>query len=336
MGGGGITHSYSFLDNIPLENPPHNPPHNPSHNSPCNPNDSTHHTPLILDSKKNVDSKIVDSKIADSGATLDSKSPILSPNSPLFAPIASLYELLFETNACPFLPKLYGIWENVADIDFDKLPKSFALKTNHDCGGVVLVPDKAAFLADSKGFKTAMKKLKKHLKTNFYTLYREWHYKDIEPRVFVEELLSDPIESTQSPAKPDSNPCENTAFHNPKGFRAPSDYKIHCLGNAMFVQVDTDRFTRHTRSIFDDKWEKLDFSILYPQPDFVPPKPQNLESMLQIAETLGRGFGGVRIDLYNLSGKIIVGELTFTHGGGTERFYPNEWDKKFGTLWHTN
>ena len=107
-------------------------------------------------------------------------------SSPLFAPIDSLTQLLFETNICPFLPKLYGIYRSVEDIDFDTLPQSFVLKTNHDCGGVVIVPDKEAFLRDSKKFSEAMEKLTKHLNTNFYTLYREYHYKDIEPRIFAE------------------------------------------------------------------------------------------------------------------------------------------------------
>ena len=56
--------------------------------------------------------------------------------------------------------------------------------------------------------------------------------------------------------------------------------------------------------------------------------------MLEIAFTLGKDFDSVRVDLYNLKGKIIVGELTFTHGGGTETFNPEQWDTAWGNLWN--
>lgn len=73
-----------------------------------------------------------------------------------FTPIASPYDTLFDTNIRPFLPKLYDIGSSVTKVDLDKLPQSFVLKTNHNCGGVVLVPDKKAFLSDSKTFHKSM------------------------------------------------------------------------------------------------------------------------------------------------------------------------------------
>ena len=266
-------------------------------------------------------------------------------SSPLFAPIDSLSEILFETNICPFLPKLYGIYKRVEDIDFSTLPHSFVLKTNHDGGGVVIVPDKEAFLGDSKVFGEAMTKLTKHLNTNFYTLFREYHYKDIEPRVFAEELLGENTQSTQTQDL-DSKKIEKSDFHkslsqnltpnntqDSMSFKVPDDYKFHCFGEEMFVQVDTDRFTNHTRTIFDAKWQKMPFEILYKNPNHTPQKPKNFEIMPSITRALGSMFGGVRVDLYNINGVIKVGEITFTHGGGTERFSPKEWDKKFGDLW---
>ena len=298
-------------------------------------------------------------------------------SSPLFAPIDSVTKLLFETNICPFLPKLYGIYKSVEEIDFDALPQSFVLKTNHDCGGVVIVPDKEAFLGDSKKFGEAMAKLTKHLNTNFYTLYREYHYKDIEPRIFAEELLGERTQTPQhlsldskkieksdfhkslshnlapnhsqalsqnlSPNLPQNlpqTPPQNLAHnlpqnttHNSPPFKVPDDYKFHCFGEEVFVQVDTDRFTNHTRTIFDAKWQKMPFEILYKNPSYTPKKPKNFEIMPNVARALGSAFGGVRVDLYNIDGATKAGEITFTHGGGTERFSPKEWDRKLGDLW---
>ena len=268
--------------------------------------------------------------LADSPTFLDPKS-----SSPLFAPIDTLTQLLFDTNVCPFLPKLYGIYKSVEDINFDELPNSFVLKTNHDGGGVVIVPNKEAFLRDSKAFREAMEKLTKHLNTNFYTLFREWHYKNIEPKVFAEELLGESVQIPQTQDL-DSQKIENGNFHTSlQNFKVPDDYKFHCFGDEIFVQVDTDRFINHTRTIFDAQWQKMPFEILYNNPSYIPKKPKNFEIMSNIARVLGHIFGGVRVDLYNLDGVIKTDEITFTHGGGTERFIPNEWDNKFGILWKT-
>ena len=153
-----------------------------------------------------------------------------STSSPLFAPIDSLSEILFETNICPFLPKLYGIYKRVEDIDFSSLPRSFVLKTNHDCGGVVVVPDKEVFLGDPKVFSEAMTKLTKHLNTNFYTLFREYHYKDIEPRIFAEELLGENTQSTQTQDL-DSKKIEKSDFHKSLSQNlTPNDTQDTALG----------------------------------------------------------------------------------------------------------
>ncbi|WP_353049825.1 ATP-grasp fold amidoligase family protein [Helicobacter japonicus] len=238
-------------------------------------------------------------------------SLILNSHSPLFQPIDTLTQALFDTNACPYLPKLYGIYKNTQEIDFSKLPKSFVLKTNHDCGGVILVPNKDIFLTNSKTFQESMDKLTQHLHTNYYLLHREWHYKDIEPRVFVEEILGE-IEGEE--------------------WKAPTDYKIHCFKDCAYMQIDIDRFTNHTRVIFDEDWNPMPFSFLYPISQSIPNKPYNAEMMFAIAKALAGRFY-MRVDLYNIYGRIVVGELTFTHGGGTETFNPKEWDKKFGDLW---
>ncbi|WP_241993727.1 ATP-grasp fold amidoligase family protein [Helicobacter sp. MIT 05-5293] len=203
------------------------------------------------------------------------------------------------------------------------------IKTNHDCGGIVIVEDKKSFLKDEARLKSAKEKIEKHLQTNYYSLYREWHYKDIEPRVFVEELLLK--------EKP-QNSDQSTTNTSPE---VPDDYKFHCFGKQTFIQIDTDRFTNHTRTIFNEKWEKQPFIFGYPTPDYTPQKPQNLNTMLAIAQKLSEKMevGYVRVDLYEVNcadssqNPVIVGELTFTHGGGTEHFNPPEWDKNFGDLW---
>ncbi|ETD27943.1 ATP-grasp fold amidoligase family protein, partial [Helicobacter canis] len=110
--------------------------------------------------------------------------------------------------------------------------------------------------------------------------------------------------------------------------------KFHCFGGQIFIQVDTERFTSHTRTMFDTEWNKMDFSLCFPQPKYTPQPPNNPQLMIEIATILAKHCSYVRVDLYAIDTDIIVGELTYTHGGGTEKFTPNEWDKKLGDLWH--
>ena len=261
-----------------------------------------------LESLHKVDSATFNSNSLDSINLHSIDSATLSL---LFMPIDDIQDKLFETNTCEFLPKIYGIYKNVEEIDFTLLPQSFVLKTNHDCGGVVLVQDKDEFLNNKKVFQESMDKLRKHLNTNYYTKTREWHYDSIEPRVFVEEMISD-------------------------NGRDPATYKFHIFKSSQesYIQLTTDRFTNYKRIILDSNWNLAPFGFVYDNAkNDIPTKPKNLSMLQNIASILAQPFGYVRVDLYNANECIMVGELTFTHGGGTEKVVPNEWDTHLGNLW---
>ncbi|ETD24945.1 ATP-grasp fold amidoligase family protein [Helicobacter macacae] len=267
----------------------------------------------LRDSKQNNNSNISDD--SNSSNSIDSNTL-----QTLQQPIDSLSSKLFDTNACEFLPKLYGIWKSVDDIDFDKLPNSFVLKTNHDCGGVVLVPNKQDFLANKDNFNKEMQKLRKHLARNYYEFVKEYHYKDIEPRVFAEELL-----------------LQDNAD--------PTTYKFHIFkGNEAhnFIQVTTERFSdNYQRAIMDYEWNLTPFGLAYDNSKVkkIPSIPTTLQSMINIAHILANPFNYVRVDLYNIdcgNGAFapFVGELTWTPMGGVDKFVPIEYDKIIGNLWH--
>ncbi len=157
------------------------------------------------------------------------------------------------------------------------------------------------------------------LATNYYELYKEWHYRDIEARVFGEELLS------QSGAD-------------------PTTYKFHIFGKnhtQNFIQVTTERFSEnYQRAIMDYSWKPTPFGLAYDNTKLkhTPPRPATLESMINLAHILAEPFAYVRVDLYNADSAqkdcAFVGELTFTPMGGTDKFVPIEYDKKFGDLWN--
>ncbi|WP_243830424.1 ATP-grasp fold amidoligase family protein, partial [Campylobacter novaezeelandiae] len=239
---------------------------------------------------------------------------ILDKDSILFKKIDELQEELFKTNSCKYLPKLYAIYKDLYEIDFSKLPNSFVLKTNHDCGGYVIVENKQKFLRDTKVFSEAMEKLKKHLNWNYYDVFREWHYKNIEPRIFAEELL----------LAENKKPADTYKFH--------IFDKRNMLNN--YIQVTTDRFDDYQRVIYDYNWKLAPFNFMYELENVNEiAKPELFDLMMDISLKLSYPFDYVRVDLYQPNKQIYIGELTFTHGAAGEKLVPNKWDKKLGDLW---
>lgn len=171
----------------------------------------------------------------------------------------------------------------------------------------MIIPNKKEFLADSAKYQALKEKFSKHLSTNYYDLYREWHYKDIEPRIFAEELLGEAL----------------------------LDYKIHCFGGVAHV-IQVANSTHTNNDLFDTKWNRLEVTYLNPKSQIPPAKPLKLDCMLEIAQKLSLPLNYVRVDLYCVQEKIFVGELTFTPNCGTARFDPQTCDKELGALWHND
>ena len=194
-----------------------------------------------------------------------------------------------------------GVWDRFDDIDFDALPRSFVLKTTHDSGGVAVCADKASF--DVKG---ARKKLEKSLRHNFYFEHREYPYKGIKPRIIAEAFIGDGS--------------------------GLDDYKFFIFnGKCRMLFVATGRLQGDTRfNFFDENFNQLPFTQGHPLSDEPLEKPENFDEMVRLAEELGKDFRHVRVDLYNVGGKIYFGELTFFHYSGNVPFVPDEWDFKVG------
>lgn len=198
-----------------------------------------------------------------------------------------------------------GIYDKFEDIDFEKLPNQFVLKTTHDSGGVLICDNKKTF-----NCLKAKKIINKHLKKNPFLRTREWPYKEVKPRIISEKYLVD------------------------ESGKELKDYKFFCFnGKVRYIQVDFERFSNHKRNIYDTNWQFQNFKIEYPNdPNTTINKPNQFVKMIEIAETLSKNIAHLRVDLYSINDKIFFGELTFHHGSGTECFYPKEWDYKFGDL----
>lgn len=207
------------------------------------------------------------------------------------------------------LVPLYGCWTRVDDIDFDSLPKQFVLKTNHGWGDVIVVKDKDEI--DTKAIKKVLQKNLKH--THGFST-GEPHYKSIPKKIIAEQLLVD------------------DSFK----FSSLIDYKIFCFnGKPHFVWACFNRTKDHVYvETHGLDWsfhpECSVFNNQYRDGGGQLPKPKNLDQMLSIAGSLSEGFPQVRVDLYNIKGKVYFGELTFTSDGGYNNFFTPEFLKKLG------
>ncbi|MDL0081465.1 glycosyltransferase [Helicobacter sp. XJK30-2] len=125
----------------------------------------------------------------------------------------------------------------------------------------------------------------------------------------------------------------NKIARNPESYKAPTDYKCHIFNGAL-SHIDTiiDKFTNQTEIAMTPTWEKMPFDY-DKKASHIPKKPKNLTLMQELAISLADKFSYVRVDLYEIDEQIIVGELTFTPTGGTDRFSPMQWDRNLGDLW---
>jgi glycosyltransferase len=198
----------------------------------------------------------------------------------------------------------YGVWNHFDEIDFDKLPDQFVLKTTHDSGGVIICKDKKTL--DKNAAKV---KLEKSLKNDYYYTSKEWPYKNVVPRIIAEKYMED--ESGEL--------C---------------DYKLFCFdGKMKALFIATDRFTSGEETkfdFFDENFNHLPFTNGHPNATKPIKKPESFQQMKDLAEKLSQKNPHVRVDFYCTNGKIYFGELTFFHWGGFKRFEPEEWDFKFG------
>lgn len=230
----------------------------------------------------------------------------LHDRNPLYATLVDKYAVkkyVADTIGEEYVIPLLGVWEKSEDIDFDKLPDEFILKTTHDSGTHVICKDKKSFDYDE-----AQHILNHRLKQNYYKFFREWAYKDVKPRIIAEKLMRD-----ESGAE-------------------LKDYKFFCFdGEVKALYVARDRNIGQTKfDFFDADFNRLDLKQHYPNSTVEIKKPENFYKMKELASLLSKGMPHVRIDFYNINGKIYFGEFTLYHFTGTEKFEPEKWDYIFG------
>lgn len=197
-----------------------------------------------------------------------------------------------------YLIPLIGVYDNIDEIEWDKLPNSFVLKNNNGSSMNFIVKDK-----NKVNILKIERLLKKWLKSKYYKIKKENQYLNVKNKIICEKYISDN----------DGNLL---------------DYKFFCFdGEPVFVKVDFDRYSNHTANFFDMSWKKIEMSELgFANYNGEIKKPENFEKMIKIARSLAKDFQFIRVDLYNVDGKIYFGELTLTPASGKHSFLPIEKD----------
>ena len=197
-----------------------------------------------------------------------------------------------------------GVWDDPDEIDFDKLPNRFVMKPTHNSSvGRCLCEDKSKL-----DIPATRKMLKKALKQNYYYIWREWPYKNIKPRVIAEPYIVN---------------ADGTSI---------VDYKFYCYGGEpryfMYSVGEAHHNVRNCK--FDLDGNNIDhlFKKKRALTDEEIKLPENLDEMIRIVRKLSVGYPHIRIDLYNVDGKIYFGEMTFYSGDGFINIDSKEFSQK--------
>lgn len=202
-----------------------------------------------------------------------------------------------------YIIKTLGVYDRFEDIDFSALPDKFVIKSTHGSGQIIIVKDKNTLDLE----KTKIR-VDRWLSTTYaFHCGFEMHYYNMVPRIIVEEY----VESMKDDLY---------------------DYKFMCAnGKVIFIWVDTGRYTKHRRNLYDIDWSLLPYKYHHENTDEPIPKPESLDLMISLSERLAKNFSLVRCDFYVLpDGSVKFGEMTFTSASGVDRWMPEVADNIFG------
>lgn len=198
-----------------------------------------------------------------------------------------------------------AVWDKPEEIDFDKLPNQFVLKWNHDSGSIVICKDKNHFDTTE-----AINKLRHGAQFNGFWYGREWPYLNVPPKVFAEPYM------------------EDNATHELR------DYKIFTFnGEVKLLLIASERQKPGVDTKFDFydiNLEHVDMRNQHENAAIPPEPPQSFPVMKELAEKISKGFVHLRVDFYEVDGKVYIGELTLYHGSGIMTFSPDKWYKTLG------
>lgn len=201
-----------------------------------------------------------------------------------------------------YLIPLLGVYDSFEEINFEKLPNDFVLKPNHTSGNIYICKDKSKI-----DYLELKKEVNRWLKRNYYWIHREWPYKNIKPKIICEKYM---VDESGTELK---------------------DYKIFCFnGEPKVLFIVTGREFDMSFDFYDMEFNHLPFWNRYRNGVKEIIKPKGFDEMVRLASELSKDIPHVRVDFYDINGKVYFGELTLYHASGYAEFHPEKYDEVFG------
>ena len=187
----------------------------------------------------------------------------------------------------------------IDDLTLNEFP--CVIKPSHMSGEVIILGNRSELLDRAI--------LKRWLRTDYYRVSREPNYRHLLPKIIVEEFFVE------------------------DGTAVPRDFKIHCFfGTPKLIQVDSGRFSCHTRNMYDESWRRVDLEWAYPKRQESDVKPRSLDVMLSVAGRLARSFSYIRVDMYTDGSTVKVGEMTSCPEGAKRPIVPSAAEAWIGDM----
>ncbi len=203
---------------------------------------------------------------------------------------------------------VYQIDKNFKNLNWDKLPQEFILKTNHAWLTNIVIENKYD-IAENE-YKAIAKFYSKVLKINFaFWSNYEMQYKDIIPYIYAEEYLGD--------------------------WRKRNEYEIWCFnGNVEFITykqpIKINKTMFRMISYYNNKWEKQNFYIEHKELKNVFPNGNNKYKVIEYAKILSKDIDFVRVDFMEVNDELYFCEMTFTPFSGYIDIQPRQYDLILG------
>ena len=233
----------------------------------------------------------------------------LHNRNPLYSKLVDKYEVkkyVSDLIGEEYIIPTIGVYNKFDEIDMNKLPEKFVIKCTHDSASVTICHNKKDF-----DFVACREKFEKILKKNYFYAGREWPYKNVKPRIIIEKYMED------------------------RKLQELRDYKFFAFhGKVEFFKIDFDRFTHHGANYYNCNKELISLGevVCPPNPKKKLVIPKTIDKMMELAEKLAKDIPFVRVDFYDVDGKIYFGEMTFYPASGYGKFTDSKWDKKLGDL----
>lgn len=192
-----------------------------------------------------------------------------------------------------YLNDVIRVYNNIDEIKYDELPDQFALKISQGCATNIFCESKKVF--------------SKH---EFDKIMKEWSKGQFLYNKVMANVGGIPVCKLKK-----YYICEK--YLKETGKKSPTDYKFYCFGGEpKAILVISDRFEEKKGIFMSTNWEILgELSDAYKKPSTLYTRPESLDEMINVARLLSKDFPFVRVDLYDLAGEVIFGEMTFFPNG---------------------